>query len=84
MCDCLLFREMYGDPRNQIYKFEADESSIHIGDMNLLQTNDSVLSFSQHLDLYWRGETLPEYIEGYTPFFEVLAPLPIKIEKVEY
>lgn len=55
----------------------------HIGDMNLLNMNCTPVELSRRLDMYWQGITY-DTLEGHTPFWEVLARLPVRVgEKVQ-
>jgi len=63
-------------PEAAIYEIECDSSSVHRGDMKLLNNLTTTLVYAERLDLYWRGKTV-----NADPFWEILAPLPVKVIK---
>jgi hypothetical protein len=65
------FRQRYGKETDSIWLVEAEE--YFMGDMNLLQIENSILVISYFANKYWRGEP------GDNPFWEILLNPPISV-----
>lgn len=70
----MAFRAQYRHPDDPIYEINADEDSIHRGDMSLLNNSSTCLVYTYQIEHYWSGKTFSQQ-----PFWEVLIPLPATI-----
>ncbi|WGM00905.1 hypothetical protein [Arsenophonus nasoniae] len=66
------FRLTEGKPSDKIFTIQTD--IYHHGDMSLLNNNQTVLAFTNIMDLYWSGKTFNS-----EPIWEYICPLPITI-----
>ncbi|SQJ21889.1 Uncharacterised protein [Serratia rubidaea] len=77
--EAMAFRDRKGSASFPIYEVICDEKIIHSADMNIINPAATTLVFSQHMDMYWSGQSLKEFCPEHPEFNEVLVPLPATI-----
>ncbi|EIV5186959.1 hypothetical protein [Serratia marcescens] len=77
--EAIQFRDRNGPACFPIYEVQCDEKTIHIADMNIINPAATTLVFSQHMDMYWSGQSVKEFLPDHPEFKEVIVPLPATI-----